>query len=170
MCVSSIASTLSQSKTWYRDTPPSLWTGSTRTIGRSSFSVAPPHSSRWCYPHASWRCCPRVSYQCPVLCQVLANAVHIHVDLVPASTRARPGGHAALFASLAVLLARALTVSPTRVPTLPRGQALLSTRLHRSWNQALVVGPLWHCCVRSVRQSLRLTLAHPVRLLHVLCV
>ena len=39
-----------------------------------------PDSSKWCYPHASWRCCPRVSWQCnSVVCQILANAVHIHV-------------------------------------------------------------------------------------------
>ena len=42
-----------------------------------------------------------------------------------------------------------------RVVTLLPRQASLSTRL-RSWNQALVVGSLWHCCVRSVKQSLRL--------------
>ena len=61
------------------------------------------------------------------------------------ATRTRPGGatrtrhhfHAALLASLAVLLARALMVYPTRVPTLPRRQASLSTRSHRSWNQSL---------------------------------
>ena len=60
-------------RTWYRDTPPSQLTSNT-TCDRTV-------QLQRCCLHASW-CCPGVSWQYPILCQVLANAVHIRVDLV----------------------------------------------------------------------------------------
>ena len=79
-----------------------------------------PHSSRWCCSHISWRCCPRVSWQCnSVVCQVLANAVHIHVDLVPICSK--------ICEVLAVQPARAtLSMQLARVSTLPRQQEFTS--------------------------------------------
>ena len=73
-----------------------------------------PHSSRWCCLHESWRCCPRVSWQCnSVVCQVLANAVHIHVDLVPICSK----------------ICEVLAVQPARAPAVPPARATLSMQL-----------------------------------------
>ena len=160
------------SKTWYRDTPPSLWTGSTRTIGRSSISVAPhtrPGGAACKPPGGAARVSPGSVLLSVKFSPTMSTSMWISFCH---ATRTRHPFHAALLAFLAVLPAHALTVFPTRVPTLHHRQASLhwSTRLHRWLNKGLLVGTLWHCCVRSVRQSLHHTPAHPVRLLHVLCV
>ena len=43
----------------YRDTPPSLWTGSTQTIRRSiNGAIRTRSRCSWrCYPHSLWQCC-----------------------------------------------------------------------------------------------------------------
>ena len=135
---------------------------------------------------------PRVSWQCnSVVCQVLANAVHIHVDLVPICSKicevlaVRParipavppfpcGSGSALRSPNGVTHAsqrclagkRFSPISNTASCKCPNGvsqtrrdvcsPASVSVQSIASWTPALVVGPLWHCCDRSVKQNSRL--------------
>ena len=146
-----------------------LPSGATRTRSDNAVWRCHPHSLWRSDLRASKRCCPHVSWN---------NAVHSRVDLVPAVQPARAWRCHPDAPPISMQLRQCSPHVPRTMPrmrpTLPRWQAFLSsfgTAPRRcsdgvshasdvaspaSVLQALVVGPLWHCCDRSVRQSSRL--------------